>query len=74
VKRTPEQQHEDGVHDAGCFYGGPIGEGYWFAVDTCPLSHDGDLPALVAPAENVAAALAHLRLAGLTLTDESTLW
>jgi hypothetical protein len=61
----------DGLHAAGCFYGGPKGEGYWFAVEGCPLDHSGDLEPLVAPAENARAALEHLERAGLTVTGES---
>lgn len=59
---------DDGRHPAGCFYGGPEGEGYWFAVDTCDLEHDGDIEPLVAPARNVRAALDHLDQAGLRVT------
>jgi hypothetical protein len=63
----------NGRHPLGCFFGGPDGEKYWFAVEGCPLEHDdADIPPLVAPAENVAAAWDHLRLAGLLRTGEST--
>lgn len=62
----------DSRHDAGCFYGGPIGEAYWFIVDTCPLDHDdGDIPPLVGSSENARDAYEHLRLAGMLRTGES---
>lgn len=60
-----------GLHPTGCFYGGPKGEAYWFAVHGCPLDHTGDLEALWAPAENARAAYEHLREAGLLVTGES---
>jgi hypothetical protein len=62
-----------GFHPHGCFFGGPEGEGFWFAVDGCPLDHsDGDIPPLVGTEEGVRAAWEHLRLAGLLRSDEST--
>lgn len=62
----------DGRHEAGCFFGGPVGEAYWFIVDTCPLNHhDGDIPPLVSSAANADAAYEHIRLAGMLRTGES---
>lgn len=61
-----------GRHEAGCFFGGPEGEAYWFAVAGCPLAHDdGDIPPLVGTAEGAADAWDHLQQAGLTRTGES---
>ena len=54
-----------GQHDAGCFYGGPAGAGYWMAVDTCPHPHRGDIEAKVASAEAVQNAREHLHASGL---------
>jgi len=65
------QPSNSGLHDAGCFYGGPKGERFWFAVDTCPLDHSGDLEPLVAPAENARAAWEHIHAAGLNVTGEN---
>lgn len=62
---------DDSRHPLGCFYGGPKGEGYWFAVHGCPLDHDGEAEPLYGSAEGAAAALDHLRQAGLTRTGES---
>lgn len=39
---------ECGRHPMGCMYGG-FSEGYWIAIDGCPLDHGGDaLEALLA--------------------------
>lgn len=63
---------DGGRHAAGCFFGGPVGEAYWFAVDTCPLDHDdGDIPPIVGTAYGAALAYEHLRRAGLLTTGES---
>jgi hypothetical protein len=63
---------DGGKHPAGCFFGGPDGESFWFAVQTCPLEHDGgDTPPLWATPAGAAAAWEHLQAAGLTRTGES---
>jgi hypothetical protein len=62
---------DSGKHPAGCFYGGPEGQAYWFAVIGCPLEHDGDTGPLWGTPEGAAAAFAHLVAAGLARTDES---
>lgn len=66
-----QTDEQPGRHEAGCFYGGPIGEGYWFEVVGCPLEHDGEAEGLRGTAEGAAAAFEHLRLAGLLRSDES---
>jgi hypothetical protein len=60
-----------GLHEAGCFYGGPRGESYWFAVDDCALAHDdGDLPPLIGTAQGARDAWEYMEAAGLMVTGE----
>jgi hypothetical protein len=61
----------DGRHPLGCFYGGPEGEGYWFAVHGCERNHDGEAEALWGTQRGAREAWAHLVEAGLTRTGES---
>lgn len=61
---------DDGLHEAGCFYGGPDGEGYWFAVAGCPLAHDGDVAALVGTEQGAREAWAYAEQIGMTTTGE----
>ena len=62
----------NGRHPHGCFFGGPVGESYWFIVHECQLDHpDAESAPLFGTQQGAHDAYEHLRLAGLLRSDES---